>query len=81
MILLFLKLLNVLALQVRKIRTDFMCDLTDTHSVYVGNISVLLKRRQHFGTSQATESASRRIATAYACMRAVYYRYCQSLFA
>jgi hypothetical protein len=33
MTLLFLNLLNVLALQLRIIRTDFICDLTEGHSL------------------------------------------------
>jgi hypothetical protein len=44
MTLLFSKLLNILALQVREIRTDFMCDLTDGHS--------LRTRQQYFNHSK-----------------------------
>jgi len=43
----------------------------DSHSVYASNISGLLRRRQHFSSSQATELTGRRIATTYVCMRTV----------
>lgn len=68
----FLNLLNVVAVQARETRTDFMCDLTDGQPLRIRqHYSALLRRRQHFNSFQATERVSRRMTTNYACMRKV----------